>query len=55
MELIPRITRPQAMDALLQPGEPRRLQGGDHGRGASPKIFPMMMTAAGTLQAAQVS
>ncbi|MHB1157292.1 MAG: Re/Si-specific NAD(P)(+) transhydrogenase subunit alpha [Phycisphaerales bacterium] len=54
MELIPRTTRAQAMDALSSQanlaGYRAVLIGQDH----LPKIFPMMMTAAGTLKPAKV-
>lgn len=54
MELIPRTTRAQAMDVLSSQanlaGYRAVLIGQDH----LPKIFPMMMTAAGTLKAAKV-
>jgi NAD(P) transhydrogenase subunit alpha len=54
MELIPRITRAQAMDALSSQanlaGYMTVLLASTH----LPKIFPMMMTAAGTLKPAKV-
>jgi proton-translocating NAD(P)+ transhydrogenase subunit alpha len=54
MELIPRITRAQSMDVLSSmatiSGYKAVLQAADH----LPKMFPMLMTAAGTLTAAKV-
>ncbi len=54
MEMIPRITRAQSMDALSSmanlAGYKAVLIAADH----LPKIFPMMMTAAGTIIAAKV-
>ncbi len=54
MELIPRITRAQSMDVLSSmatiAGYKAVLQAADH----LPKMFPMLMTAAGTLTAAKV-
>jgi len=54
MELIPRITRAQSMDVLSSmatiAGYKAVLQAADH----LPKLFPMLMTAAGTLVAAKV-
>ncbi len=54
MEMIPRITRAQSMDVLSSmatiAGYKAVLQAADH----LPKLFPMMMTAAGTLVAAKV-
>ncbi len=54
MELIPRITRAQSMDVLSSmatiAGYKAVLQAADH----LPKMFPMLMTAAGTLAAAKV-
>ena len=54
MELIPRITRAQSMDALSSManlgGYKAVILAADH----LPKIFPMMMTAAGTIVAARV-
>ena len=49
LELVPRITRAQAMDVLVVAGHGRRLQGGAARRAALGKIFPMLMTAAGTI------
>ncbi len=54
MELVPRITRAQSMDALSSmanlAGYKSVILAADH----LPKIFPMMMTAAGTIVAAKV-
>jgi NAD(P) transhydrogenase subunit alpha len=54
MELMPRITRAQSMDALSSmatiAGYKGVLMGADH----LPRMFPMLMTAAGTLTAARV-
>jgi NAD(P) transhydrogenase subunit alpha len=54
MEMIPRITRAQSMDVLSSmatiAGYKAALLAADH----LPKLFPMMMTAAGTLTAAKV-
>jgi len=54
MEMIPRITRAQSMDVLSSmatiAGYKAVLQAADH----LPKLFPMLMTAAGTLVAAKV-
>lgn len=54
LELIPRITRAQSMDVLSSmatiAGYKAVLQAADH----LPKMFPMLMTAAGTLTAAKV-
>lgn len=54
MELIPRITRAQSMDVLSSmatiAGYKAVLKAADH----LPKLFPMLMTAAGTLKASKV-
>ncbi len=54
MELVPRITRAQGMDALSSmasiAGYKAVLAAADH----APRIFPMMMTAAGTITPAKV-
>jgi NAD(P) transhydrogenase subunit alpha len=54
MELIPRITRAQSMDVLSSmatiAGYKAVLKAADH----LPKLFPMLMTAAGTLKSAKV-
>jgi NAD(P) transhydrogenase subunit alpha len=54
MELIPRITRAQSMDALSSQANIAGYKAVLLAANASPKIFPMLMTAAGTLQAAKV-
>ncbi len=54
MELIPRITRAQAMDALSSQANIAGYKAAIMAAEALPKIFPMLMTAAGTLQAARV-
>ncbi len=54
MELIPRITRAQAMDALSSQANIAGYKAVIMAAEVLPKIFPMMMTAAGTLQAARV-
>ena len=54
MELIPRITRAQSMDALSSQANIAGYKAVIMAAAASPKIFPMLMTAAGTLQAAKV-
>ncbi len=54
MELIPRITRAQAMDALSSQANLGGYKAVLLAANLSPKIFPMMMTAAGTLKPAKV-
>jgi len=54
MELIPRITRAQSMDALSSQANLAGYKAVVLAAETLPKIFPMMMTAAGTLQAAKV-
>ncbi len=54
MELVPRITRAQAMDALSSMSNLAGYRAVLLGASALPKIFPMMVTAAGTLQPARV-
>ncbi|HUO09447.1 MAG TPA: Re/Si-specific NAD(P)(+) transhydrogenase subunit alpha [Phycisphaerae bacterium] len=54
MELIPRITRAQAMDALSSQANIAGYKSVLMAADALPKIFPMLMTAAGTIQAARV-
>ncbi len=54
MELIPRITRAQAMDALSSQANIAGYKAVVMAAETLPKIFPMLMTAAGTLQAARV-
>jgi NAD(P) transhydrogenase subunit alpha len=54
IELIPRITRAQAMDALSSQANLAGYKAVILAAEASPRIFPMLMTAAGTIQAARV-
>jgi len=54
MELMPRITRAQSMDALSSMATISGYRGVLLGAQALPKIFPMLMTAAGTITAARV-
>jgi H+-translocating NAD(P) transhydrogenase subunit alpha len=54
MELMPRITRAQSMDALSSMATIAGYKGVLLAANASPRLFPMMMTAAGTLSAARV-
>jgi len=54
MEMIPRITRAQAMDALSSQANIAGYKAVILAAAALPKIFPMLMTAAGTLQASRV-
>jgi H+-translocating NAD(P) transhydrogenase subunit alpha len=54
MELIPRITRAQSMDALSSQANIAGFKAVIMAAGASPRIFPMLMTAAGTIQACRV-
>ena len=54
MELVPRITRAQAMDALSSMASIAGYEAVLMAASALPKIFPMMMTAAGTLTPAKV-
>jgi NAD(P) transhydrogenase subunit alpha len=54
MELVPRITRAQAMDALSSQSNLAGYRAVLMGAGALTKIFPMMVTAAGTIQPARV-
>jgi NAD(P) transhydrogenase subunit alpha len=54
MELMPRITRAQSMDALSSMATIAGYRGVLLGADALPKIFPMLMTAAGTITAARV-
>jgi NAD(P) transhydrogenase subunit alpha len=54
MELMPRITRAQSMDALSSMATIAGYRGVLLGATALPKIFPMLMTAAGTITAARV-
>lgn len=54
MELIPRITRAQSMDALSSMSTIAGYKGALLAADKLPKFFPMFMTAAGTLAAARV-
>lgn len=54
LELIPRITRAQAMDVLSSMGMLAGYKAVLLAANASPRMFPMNMTAAGTLNAARV-
>jgi len=54
MELVPRITRAQAMDALSSMASIAGYEAVLIAAGALPKMFPMMMTAAGTITPAKV-
>jgi NAD(P) transhydrogenase subunit alpha len=54
MELIPRITRAQSMDALSAMATAAGYQGALLAASALPKMFPMMITAAGTITPAKV-
>lgn len=54
MELMPRITRAQAMDALSAMSTVAGYKAMLLAAGRSPKMFPLMMTAAGTVTPARV-
>lgn len=54
MELIPRITKAQAMDALSSQANLAGYKAVIHAADVLKKIFPMLMTAAGTIQPARV-
>jgi NAD(P) transhydrogenase subunit alpha len=54
LELLPRITRAQSMDVLSSMANLAGYKAVLLAAGAAPRIFPMMMTAAGTLAAAKV-
>ena len=54
MELVPRITRAQSMDALSSMANIGGYRAVLLGATTLPKIFPMLMTAAGTMTAAKV-
>ena len=54
MELMPRITRAQSMDALSSMANIAGYQAVLQAANASPKMFPMQMTAAGTVTPARV-
>jgi H+-translocating NAD(P) transhydrogenase subunit alpha len=54
MELMPRITRAQSMDALSSMATIAGYKGVLLAASAAPRMFPMLMTAAGTIAAAKV-
>ena len=54
MELMPRITRAQSMDALSSMATIAGYKGVLLAATASPRMFPMLMTAAGTISSARV-
>jgi NAD(P) transhydrogenase subunit alpha len=54
MELLPRITRAQSMDALSSQSTIAGYRAVLVGAAALPKIFPMLVSAAGTIQPARV-
>jgi NAD(P) transhydrogenase subunit alpha len=54
LEYLPRITRAQAMDVLSSQGNLAGYKAVILAAERSPKIFPMLMTAAGTIQPAKV-
>ncbi len=54
MELIPRITRAQAMDALSSQATVAGYLAALHAARLSPRFFPMLTTAAGTIRPAKV-
>jgi NAD(P) transhydrogenase subunit alpha len=54
MELMPRITRAQSMDALSSMATVAGYKGVLLAADALPRMFPMLMTAAGTISAARV-
>jgi H+-translocating NAD(P) transhydrogenase subunit alpha len=54
MELMPRITRAQSMDALSSMATIAGYKGVLLAANASPRMFPMLMTAAGTISSAHV-
>ncbi len=54
MELMPRITRAQSMDALSSMATIAGYKGVLIAANTSPRMFPMLMTAAGTVAAARV-
>jgi len=54
MEMVPRITRAQAMDALSSMASIAGYEAALIAAAALPKMFPMMMTAAGTITPARV-
>ena len=54
LEMVPRITRAQSMDVLSSMATIAGYRAVLHSAMTLPKIFPMLMTAAGTLKAAKV-
>jgi NAD(P) transhydrogenase subunit alpha len=54
MELVPRITRAQAMDVLSSQASIAGYKAVMLAASTAPRMFPMMMTAAGTIQPAKV-
>jgi len=54
MELVPRITRAQALDVLSSQAMLAGYKAVTHAMSTLPKMFPMMMTAAGTIAPARV-
>ena len=54
VELIPRITRAQAMDALSSMATVAGYKAVMHRRANNPRMFPLLMTAAGTVPPARV-
>jgi len=54
LELVPRISRAQSMDVLSSMATLAGYKAVLMGASASPRIFPLLMTAAGTLQPARV-
>ncbi len=54
LELVPRITRAQAMDALTSTATLAGYKAALLGAGSLNKVFPLLMTAAGTLSPARV-
>ena len=54
LELVPRISRAQSMDVLSSMATLAGYKSVIIGASASPRIFPLLMTAAGTLQPARV-
>lgn len=54
LELVPRISRAQSMDVLSSMATLAGYKAVLMGASAAPRIFPMLMTAAGTLQPARV-
>ncbi|MCS7034882.1 MAG: NAD(P)(+) transhydrogenase (Re/Si-specific) subunit alpha, partial [Phycisphaerae bacterium] len=54
MELVPRITRAQSMDALSSQANIAGYKSVLLAAATAPRLFPMLMTAAGTIQPARV-